>query len=49
MFMRRLARDRLGLDADVIDSGHMPALSRPEELADRLDAYAYEAGATASE
>jgi pimeloyl-ACP methyl ester carboxylesterase len=32
-FMRRLARDRLGLD-DVsgIDSGHLPALSRPADL-----------------
>jgi len=31
-FMRRLARERLGLDVDVIDSGHLPALSRPDEL-----------------
>ena len=35
-FMRRLARDRLGVEADVIDSGHLPALSRPKELAERL-------------
>jgi pimeloyl-ACP methyl ester carboxylesterase len=39
-FMRRLARERLGVEPDVIDSGHLPALSRPEELAQRLDAYA---------
>ena len=33
-FMRRLARDRLGLeDVTVVDAGHLPALSRPEELA----------------
>ena len=33
-FMRGLARDRLGIeDVTVIDSGHLPALSRPEELA----------------
>jgi pimeloyl-ACP methyl ester carboxylesterase len=32
-YMRRLARDRLGLEeTTVIDSGHLPALSRPEEL-----------------
>lgn len=33
-FMRRLAHDRLGLDGlTVVDAGHLPALSRPEELA----------------
>jgi pimeloyl-ACP methyl ester carboxylesterase len=33
-FMRGLARDRLGIEeVGVIDSGHLPALSRPEELA----------------
>jgi pimeloyl-ACP methyl ester carboxylesterase len=33
-FMRGLARDRLGIDeVGVIDAGHLPALSRPEELA----------------
>jgi len=32
-FMRGLARDRLGIEeVGVIDSGHLPALSRPEEL-----------------
>jgi pimeloyl-ACP methyl ester carboxylesterase len=32
-YMRRVARDRLGLEeVTVIDSGHLPALSRPEEL-----------------
>jgi pimeloyl-ACP methyl ester carboxylesterase len=38
-FMRRLARERLGIVADVIDTGHLPALSRPEELAHRLETY----------
>jgi hypothetical protein len=39
-FMRRLAQERLGVEADVIDTGHLPALSRPRELAERLAAYA---------
>jgi pimeloyl-ACP methyl ester carboxylesterase len=38
-FMRRLARERLGIAADVIDSGHLPALSRPAELAQRLETH----------
>jgi pimeloyl-ACP methyl ester carboxylesterase len=33
-FVRETARARLGVeDVTVIDSGHLPALSRPEELA----------------
>jgi len=39
-FMRGLARERLGVEVDAIDSGHLPALSRPEELAERLESYA---------
>jgi pimeloyl-ACP methyl ester carboxylesterase len=39
-FMRRLARARLSVEVDAIDSGHLPALSRPSELAERLEAYA---------
>jgi pimeloyl-ACP methyl ester carboxylesterase len=39
-FQRHLARERLGLDADEIPGGHLVALSRPAELADRLVAYA---------
>ena len=31
-FMRGLALERLGIAADVIDTGHLPALSRPDEL-----------------
>jgi len=39
-YLRRVSRQRLGIDPDEIDSGHTPALSRPRELAERLDAYA---------
>jgi len=42
-FVRRVARERLGITPDEIDGGHTPALSRPKELAERLDAYAVEA------
>jgi pimeloyl-ACP methyl ester carboxylesterase len=38
-FMRRLARERLNIVTDVIDTGHLPALSRPDELARRLETY----------
>jgi pimeloyl-ACP methyl ester carboxylesterase len=38
--MRRLARERIGVEADSIDTGHTPALARPRELAERLEAYA---------
>jgi pimeloyl-ACP methyl ester carboxylesterase len=37
-FMRELARQRLGVEADVVDAGHLVALSRPDELAQRLEA-----------
>ncbi len=32
-FQRRVIGDRLGLGVEAIDSGHLPALARPEELA----------------
>lgn len=35
-FQRRLARDRLGLEIEVMAGGHLPMLSRPGELAQRL-------------
>ena len=38
-FMRELALERLGIAPDVIDAGHLPALSRPDELARRLESY----------
>jgi hypothetical protein len=37
---RQHARERLGIDADEIDGGHYVTLSRPRELAERLDAFA---------
>jgi pimeloyl-ACP methyl ester carboxylesterase len=43
-YLRRVARERLGIIPDEIDGGHTPALSRPHELADRLEAYAAEQG-----
>jgi pimeloyl-ACP methyl ester carboxylesterase len=43
-FLRRVARERLAITPDEIDSGHTPALSRPKELADHLEAYAAELG-----
>lgn len=35
-FQRRVARERLGIEVDEMDGGHMPMLSRPDELAERL-------------
>jgi pimeloyl-ACP methyl ester carboxylesterase len=43
-FMRRLALERLGIAVDVIDSGHLPALSRPDELVRWLEIYATPTG-----
>ena len=39
-FQVRVAKERLGVDADVIPGGHLAAKSRPVEVADRLRAYA---------
>ena len=36
-FVRRVARERLGITPDEIDGGHCPALSRPNVLADTLE------------
>ena len=41
-FQRRVARDRLGLEADEIPGGHMVAMANPKGLAERLDQYAAE-------
>jgi pimeloyl-ACP methyl ester carboxylesterase len=38
-WMRGVVHDRLGITPDEIESGHCPALSRPRELAERLEAY----------
>jgi pimeloyl-ACP methyl ester carboxylesterase len=38
-FQRRVVRDRLGFEPDVIDSGHLPAFGRPDDLVARLEQY----------
>jgi pimeloyl-ACP methyl ester carboxylesterase len=38
-FMRGVVQDRLGIRPDEMDSGHLPALGHPIELAERLDGY----------
>jgi pimeloyl-ACP methyl ester carboxylesterase len=38
-WMRGVVRERLGITPDEIDGGHCPALGRPRELAERLEAY----------
>jgi hypothetical protein len=38
-WMRGVVRERLGIVPDEIDGGHCPALSRPRELAERLETY----------
>jgi len=38
-FLRRVARERLGVTPDEIDGGHCVGLSRPEELAERLESF----------
>ena len=43
-FQRRVARDRLGTDIDVVPGGHLVALSRPAELADQLTRYSGSGG-----
>lgn len=43
-YVRRVARERLGIVPDEMDGGHTVALSHPKELADRLEAYAAEVG-----
>jgi hypothetical protein len=42
--MRRLARERLGIEAEEMDGGHLVALSRPKELVERLEAFRRDAG-----
>jgi pimeloyl-ACP methyl ester carboxylesterase len=44
-WMRGVVRERLGIEEpDEIESGHCPALSRPRELAERLEAHRTELG-----
>ena len=35
-FQRRVVRERLGLEVEVMPGGHLMALSRPEELSARI-------------
>jgi pimeloyl-ACP methyl ester carboxylesterase len=37
--LHRVAKERLGIAADEVPGGHCAYLSRPVELAERLDAY----------
>ena len=37
-FQRRVVRERLGLEVEVMPGGHLVALSQPEELASRIQA-----------
>jgi hypothetical protein len=41
-FQRRVVRERLGITPDEMEGGHLPALARPRELAERLDRYVAE-------
>lgn len=43
-FVRRLARERLGVEPDVVPAGHLAALGRPQEVATTLLRLAGEAG-----
>jgi pimeloyl-ACP methyl ester carboxylesterase len=38
-FQRWVVKERLGITPDEINGGHLPALSRPEELVERLESY----------
>jgi len=38
-FQRRVVRERLGIEPDEMDGGHLPALARPHELAQQLLRY----------
>jgi pimeloyl-ACP methyl ester carboxylesterase len=38
-FQRRVVRERLGVVPDEMAGGHLPALARPAELVQRLEAY----------
>ncbi|HUP99988.1 MAG TPA: alpha/beta hydrolase [Aeromicrobium sp.] len=38
-FQRRVVRERLGIEPDEIDAGHLPALAKPRELAELLLRY----------
>ncbi len=37
----RMARERLGIDAEVLEGSHSPMLARPADLADHLEGFAF--------
>lgn len=43
-FQRRVVKERLGIPVDEMPGGHLVALSQPQELATRLEAYRTSAG-----
>jgi pimeloyl-ACP methyl ester carboxylesterase len=47
-FQRRVARDRLALEADTIGGGHLVCLSHPRELAEKLETYRHDLTTTGS-
>jgi pimeloyl-ACP methyl ester carboxylesterase len=38
-FVRRVSRERLGVEPEVLDTGHLPALAQPGAVADLLAGY----------
>ena len=44
-FASRLARERAGVEPDLVHTGHLPALADPEALVELLDRYAGEVAA----
>ena len=38
-FLRRVVRERLGIEPDEMRGGHLPALGHPDELVDWLESY----------
>jgi pimeloyl-ACP methyl ester carboxylesterase len=44
-FIQNLSRTRLGIEPDIIDTGHLPALAQPDALAELLLGYLTEPGA----
>ena len=38
-YMRDVSRERLGIEPDIIDTGHVPALADPQALVDLLESY----------
>jgi pimeloyl-ACP methyl ester carboxylesterase len=47
-FLRRVARERLGIEPDEITSGHCPALAHPDELVAWLESCRVQVEASSS-